>query len=80
MNTRFLTHDELKALTAFTTSSKQREWLARNAWTFFVGGDGRPRVAFEHYEVKMGFRAGPPAAQAARLFSINADALRAAAR
>jgi hypothetical protein len=76
----FLTSAELKDLTAYSLKSKQAEWLKRHGWIFFLGGDGRARVAREHYAVKMGFRPAPEAIPATRAYGINVDALRGLAR
>lgn len=80
MNADFLTSADLKGLTGFSIKSRQAEWLKRNSWTFYLGHDGKPRVAREHYAVKMGFRPAPDASQPSRPYSINADNLRSLAR
>ena len=79
-STDFLTTGDLKDLTGYSVKSKQAEWLKRNAWTFYIGGDLRPRVAREHYAVKMGFRPAPETMQSARSYAINAEGLRALGR
>lgn len=68
----FLTQDEIETLTGYVKHKKQREWLAKNGYSFKVACSGRPIVSRTHSESQL---SGSASAQPAK-WEPNFDALK----
>ena len=54
MSLIYLTAEELKGITGYSTPSAQVRWLQMNGFTVLLRGDGKPLISRAHFEIKMG--------------------------
>jgi hypothetical protein len=51
-----LTRDELHSITGYQRHADQRRWLQTHGWTFEVAAGGKPVVAVDYANQRLGVR------------------------